>query len=118
MILRESALLDVASEFGNFSTFGISEIDQLFQTIISNCEPEFPAKAGDLPTSARAISEILLQSHESGLSKSSKIAPIEFWIVSLVMQLHLFTLRIFFGISLRILRIINQIRQRSPNINS
>jgi hypothetical protein len=35
-----------------------------------------------------------------------------------VMQLHLFTLRIFFGISLRILRIINQIRQRSPNINS
>jgi len=118
MIPRESALLDVASDFGNFSTFRISEIDQLFQTIRSNCPPEFPSKAGDLPTSALAISKILLQNHESGLSKSSKIAPIEFRIVSLVMQPILFALRIFFGVALRISRIINQIREKSPNINA
>jgi hypothetical protein len=118
MIMMESALFDVASEFGNFSTFRISEIDQLFQTIISNRQPEFPTKTGDLPTSARAINQIILQNHESGLSKSSKIAPIEFRIVSLAMQLILFMLRIFLGVALRILRIISQIREKSPNIKS
>jgi hypothetical protein len=118
MVTRESALFDVASEFGNFSTFRISEIDQLFQTITSNRQPEFPAKVGDLPTAARAVNQILSQNYESGLSKASKIAPIEFKIVSLVMQIILFTLRIFFGVGLRISRIFNQIREKSPNINS
>jgi hypothetical protein len=113
MIARESALFDVASDFGNFSTFHILEIDQLFQTIISNCQPEYPAKVEDLPTSARAISEILLQNHESGLSKPSKIAPIEFWIISLVTQLILFTLRGFLGVALRVSRICKVIRVKT-----
>lgn len=116
MIMSGSALTNVASEYGNYSTFRLAELDQLHVKILSDSHPEFARKSRDLPTAARAIKQVLRQNHARSLSEHSKIIPIEFSLVSLLMQFIMLTLRIFYGSALRLFRIMRHIRLKSRNM--
>lgn len=110
LIMKESALIDVASQFGNFSTFRIAEIDQLFKSIEAKILPEFPSKAGDLPTAARALNEIIRQDQECSATKASKRDPVQFSVVFQIIQICLFFMRVLNGAALRISGIFKRIR--------
>jgi hypothetical protein len=108
-LIKYSALAGSAASFGGYSEFEISGISQMLESLFTDSPPAFPRNKDHLPTSSRAVSQIIEKVLAQSGKINSKLNPLKFSAIFSLAQSLMFVLRLFYGVNLRIRRALSRI---------